>query len=180
MSLNQGTALSVLPTPSEVKVRIAGNEQVTSATLNLIQAHLERYEQVETDLAILLEEANRLNSRRSMRQTIKDFLQGERPNQVTARGLALEGQEISQEADFLRLALKQAGYGEIEERTQVHYDDIKHLTLLDISGDPEAEVFHQRSINSISRLRGAQREIESVPRGLMKMVLLEEIVGEWL
>lgn len=177
MSTEQGNAPPSLPTPSEVKEGIAGNARLTSSTLDFIRSRLIEHERLRTRLLHIVDEVSDLASPRSLWQAIKETLCGERPSQEKARGVLLSGRTVEQEADSIRSTLRSAGYGEIEDRSQEHYDDIKRLTLLEISGDPEANVLHQRSTDAIFRLRIAQREVENLPPVSREMSALEENIS---
>lgn len=162
MSLSQDSMPLTLPTTTDIKRRIGEHETTTREALALIQSRLNTRSRLSRLLDERIDRAATLREPRTVRQAIKDFLRGESASDRERRVIRHEGEAALRKMHLVHTILKDQGYREVDHRTQVHYDDIKALTLLDISGDAEAEEFHQRSMTAISLLRAAQREIEGL------------------
>lgn len=174
MTLMQGTAPPSPPTPCEVKEGIVDNEQLTASTLAFVRSRLDDHEHLRMRLVHLNGQVLTLGAKRSLWQAVKDAMHGERHSRVKAEKILLAGQTIEQKARAIHSTLRSVGYGEIEDRTKDHYNDLKRLTLLDINGDPEATEFRQRSTEAIFQLRAVQREVESLVATSGEMLVLEE------
>lgn len=162
MSLDQGSAVA-LPATTEIKDRIALNERETQAFLASLRCRICELTHLQECLDRVTEEEASLHEQKSLLQLLKGFLAGTHLD-AEKRRVSRVRSVILREMELSRRLLKGRGYWGIDERTRIHYEDIKALTLLDVCGDPEAGEFRERSTASISQLRIVQREIEDLRR----------------
>lgn len=175
MAFDQDSTPFPLPTACSLKARITDNEKATTSVLARLQTQIDTHGQLKDRLAVASQQNPPPQERNNLKHAVRSFLLGERAGVVGGHGAHHPKAALTQEAISLEFHLKGPGYRQIEERTLAHYDDIKDLALLDILGDPEAAVFRQRSLDSLFRLRGVQREIESLPLVVRKGVRTEGI-----
>lgn len=164
MSLDQGSAV-VLPTTTEIKDRIAVNERETRAFLASLRCRISELTHLQERLDLATEEEASLHEQKPLLQLLKGFLAGTHLDAEKRRMVSRTRSAILGEMESSRRLLKGRGYWGIDERTRIHYEDIKALTLLDVCGDPDAGEFRERSTASISQLRIVQREIEDLHPG---------------
>lgn len=162
MTSNQESAPLVLPTATDIKRRIEDHERTTLKTVATVRSRLGHRERLARQLEELTDQAALLRGRRTTWQLLTDLLRGEALNEGRREGIRQAGEATIREMLRLQVLLRGQGYREVDDRTQVHYGDIKSLTLLDINGDDEAEEFRLRSMTSINLLRSTQREIEAL------------------
>lgn len=178
MSLEQAPSLPVPPTTTEIRQRIADHERATEALLEDLQRLFDTHAHLWARMERVADRVTLLTERRTVIQVIEDFLAGERPRAEKHRLLCRTGKALASEAESIHFLLKDWGYRQTDFRTQVHYDDIKALNLLDISGDPQAEEFGQRTTGAISQLRFAQRWIEALSLPGRRVVVFDEELQE--
>lgn len=179
MSLDQASSLPVPLTTTEIKQRIADHERATEALLEDLQHRLDAHARLSARMERVADQVALLTERRTVIQVIEDFLAGERPRSEKHRLLCRTGKALASETESIHFLLKDWGYQQIDFRTQVHYDDIRALTLLDISGDPQAEEFGQRTTGAISQLRSAQRWIEALSLPGRRVIVFDEELQEF-
>lgn len=174
MSVEQVPPPPILPTTTEVKHQIEANEKETRVFLDLLQRHFDNHARLRSRREEVAREVTSLRGSRTILQALEDFLTGECPRERKRQMLCRAGRVMVSEEGAAYSRLKEWGYEQIDARTQVHYDDIKALTLLDISGDPQAEEFYLRTTFAISRLRAFQRGIEGLSRARVAVGVFED------
>lgn len=162
MSVEQAPQSPTLPTATGVKRQVEANEKETQVFLGALQCHFDNHTRLRSRREKMAREVASLREPRTILQALEDFLSGECPRERKRQMLCRAGKVMVVEEGVAYSHLKEWGYEQIDARTQVHNDDIKALTLLDISGDPQAEEFYLRTTFAISQLRVLQREIENL------------------
>lgn len=174
MSLGQSATPILLPSADEVKTRIVTNAEATTTFLARVESLIERHEALLAYLRRTVEDRrDAIQEERPLVRVIKEFLGAVSPKEsLLAQSLTESGLTASRELESIQAALRVQDYSAIEKRTQVHYDDLKDLTILEVNGDTEADAFHQRAINAISALRQVQREVEETSYSRHEIVAL--------